>query len=205
MKMTQLDISSLLPPVTEKTAPVLLKEGDTVYLVVKGDIEEYFVAERTWTYGNNDEERGYRIINKISSSDYFTNNKELSNSIAFTDFDAAKKKALEYLAAHPNVIMAGDIKPLSVTAYSYIRKIDNRKLISYCCDLGDDTYYLKGFITYEHIIIGKKKALKEFKNQTEMEKAVEYSDFEPEFKNMYKCTDLSNWDYGESKYNYAIG
>jgi len=33
----------------------------------------------------------------------------------------------------------------------------------------------------------------------------EFTGFVPHFKNMYKCTKQSDWDYAECEYDYAVG
>ena len=108
--------------------------------------------------------------------------------------------------SHDGIILAGDIKPICTVAYSYIRDCDNRKMTAFYCDLGDGMYYIKEFMTFHHITKDK-KASKKFMEQQEFKygKPKEIDCFVPHFKNMYKCTEQSNWDYAECEYTYAVG
>ncbi len=79
-------------------------------------------------------------------------------------------------------------------------------MTAFYCDLGDDMYYIKEFVTYHHIIKGR-KAIKKFMEQQEFEydNPKKIDGFVPHFKNMYKCTEQSDWDYAECEYTYAVG
>ena len=197
----QLDIFSLMQPQSQEP-PIILKKGQTVYLVNKADVIKCSVSGETWIYSNC--ERGYRLIKEISLYGV-TNNEELGET-TFTDYGKAKQKADEYLKSHDGIILAGDMKPISTVAYSFIRDCDNREMTAFYCDLGDDVYYIKEFMTYAHIIKGK-KAIKKFMEQQEFkyDKPKENEGFVPCLKNMYKCTEQSNWDYAECEYAYAVG
>ena len=197
----QLDIFSLMQPKSEEP-PILLTKGKVVYLVSKADVVKCTVSGETWVYGGC--ERGYRLV-KENGLYAVTDNKELGET-AFSDYEKALEKADEYLKSHNGIILAGDIKPISIVAYSYIRDCDNRGMTAFYCDLGDDLYYIKEFMTYHHIIKGK-KAIKKFMEQQEFEycNPKEIDGFVPHFKNMYKCTEHSDWDYAECGYTYAVG
>lgn len=200
MDYQQLDIFSIMQPQSEEPS-ILLQKGQTVYLVNKADVIKCTVSGETWIYG--DCERGYKLIKEIGL--YGVTNEELGET-AFTDYEQAKQKADEYLKSHDGIILAGDIKPISAVAYSYIRDCDNREMTAFYCDLGDDMYYIKEFMTFHHIIKGK-KAIKKFMEQQEFKRdnTKEIDGFVPNFKNMYKCTEQSNWDYAECGYAYAVG
>lgn len=197
----QLDIFSYMGK-EEKEPPILLSKGQIVYLVNKAEIEKCTVSGEMWTFGDNG--RGYRLIRENGLYNVTTNEK--LGWEAFTDYESAKSKADEYLKLHNKIIFAGDIKPVSTVAYAYIRDCDNRKMTAFYCDLGDDMYYIKEFMTYHHIIKGS-KAIKKFMEQQEFKycSPKEIKDFVPSFKNMYKCAEQSNWDYAECEYTYAVG
>ncbi len=200
----QLDIFSLMQSQTEEPQ-ILLSKGQAVYLVNKADVIKCKVSydENSWICGENN--RGYRLIKDIGGYDCTWNDRILGKE-AFTDYESAKQKADEYLKSHDGIILAGDIKPIDTVAYSYIRDCDSRKMTAFYCDLGDDVYYIKEFMTFHHIIKGK-KAIKKFMEQQEFKydspKEIDY--FVPHFKNMYKCTEQSDWDYAECGYTYAVG
>lgn len=200
----QLDIFSCIEK-EEKEPPILLSKGQTVYLVNKAEVIKCTVAdnENSWVCGDNN--RGYRLVKENGLYSCTWNDRILGKE-AFTDYESAKSKADEYLKLHNKIIFAGDIKPVSTVAYAYIRDCDNRKMTAFYCDLGDDMYYIKEFMTYHHIIKGS-KAIKKFMEQQEFKycSPKEIKGFVPHFKNMYKCAEQSNWDYAECEYTYAIG
>lgn len=146
MDYQQLDIFSYLQPQSGES-PILLPKGQTVYIVNKADAIKYTATGETWIY--EDCERGYRLIKEIGLYGV-TNNEELGKT-AFTDYEQTKQKADEYLKSHDGIILAGDIKPISTVAYSYIRDCDNREMTAFYCDLGDDMYYIKEFMTYAQL------------------------------------------------------
>lgn len=200
----QLDIFSLMQSKSEEP-PILLSKGQAVYLVNKADVIKCTVSddENSWICGENN--RGYRLIRDTGGYDCTWNDRILGKE-AFTDYESAKQKADEYLKSHDGIILAGDIKPICTIAYSYIRDCDNREMTVFYCDLGDDMYYIKEFMTYHHIIKGK-KAINKFMEQQEFQydSPKEIDGFVPNFKNMYKCTEQSDWDYAECEYTYAVG
>ncbi len=189
----------------EKEPPILLSKGQTVYLVNKAEVIKCTVAdnENSWVCGDNN--RGCRLVKENGLYSCTWNDRILGKE-AFTDYESAKSKADEYLKLHNKIIFAGDIKPVSTVAYAYIRDCDNRKMTAFYCDLGNGMYYIKEFMTYHHIIKGS-KAIKKFMEQQEFKycSPKEIKGFVPHFKNMYKCTEQSDWDYAECEYTYAIG
>lgn len=200
----QLDIFSYLQPQTEEP-PMLLSKSQAVYLVNKADVIKCTVSdsENSWICGENN--RGYRLVRETGGYTCTWNDRILGKE-AFTDYDSARQKADKYIKSHDGIILAGDIKPISTVAYSYIRNCDNREMTAFYCDLGDDMYYIKEFVTYAHIIKGR-KAIKKFMEQQEFEydNPKKIDGFVPHFKNMYKCTEQSDWDYAECEYTYAVG
>lgn len=200
----QLDIFSFMK-LQEGEPPILLSKGQAVYLVNKGEVIKCVVCddENSWICGENN--RGYRLMKDTGGYTCTWNDKILGKE-AFTDYESARNKAGEYLKSHDGIILASDIRPISTVAYSYIRDCDNREMFSFYCDLGNDMYYIKEFITYHHIIKGK-KAIKKFMEQQEFkyDNPKQIDDFLPHFKNMYRCTKQSDWDYAECEYTYAVG
>lgn len=200
----QLDLFSFLQA-EEKEPPILLEKGQTVYLVSKAEVITAKVVddENSWICGENN--RGYRLIRENGGYDCTWNDKILGRE-SFTDYESAKEKAYEYLKSHDGIILAENIVPISTTAYSYIRDCDSRKMTAFYCDIGNDIYYIKEFMTYHHICKGK-KTIKKFMEQQEFEyeNPKEIEGFVPNFKNMYKCTSQSDWDYAECEYTYAVG
>lgn len=199
----QLDIFSLMNLQTEEP-PILLSKGQTVYLVNKAEVIKCKVCdgENSWICGEDN--RGYRLIRENGLYSCTWNNRILGKE-AFTDYESAKQKANEYLKSH-EIILASDIKPIRTVAYSYIRDCDNREMTAFYCDLENDMYYIKEFMTYHHVVKGK-KAIKKFMEQQEFEhdNPKKIDGFVPNFKNMYKCTEQSDWDYAECEYCYAVG
>lgn len=197
----QLDLFSYLEPPKPKI-PFLLEPRQKIYIVDKADVEKMIVdGERTWICGNS---RYYRIRKECGTYDV-TNNDEMGER-AFLDYEDARNKAYEYLRSHIDIILAEDIKPLSIVAYSYVRKCDNRTMTAFYCDLGEDMYYTKEFMTFHHICKGKNRA-KKFMEQQEFkyENPQEIQGYVPHFKNMYKCVKPSDWLYAECGYTYAVG
>lgn len=61
----QISIMDLLAPVIRTAEiPCLLHEGQTVYKVVRGDVETHTVQKRTWTCGGNN--RGYDLDGDVT-------------------------------------------------------------------------------------------------------------------------------------------
>jgi len=202
----QLDIFSYLES-PKSEIPFLLTPGQEIYIVDKADVEKMIVDdENTWSCGNS---RYYRL-QKACGTYSVTSNDEIGER-AFLSYEDARNKAYEYLRSHIDIILAEDIKPLSTVAYSYVRKCDNRVMTAFYCDLGDDMYYIKEFMTFHHICKNRKKkkedVVKKFMEQQEFkyENPKEIRGYVPQFKNMYKCVKLSDWLYAECGYTYAVG
>lgn len=199
----QIDMLSYLKslePVTEP--PLLLKEGQEVFLVVKGDVVPYTVLSETWTY---DGERGYRLQKK-SGIYNCTWNKSIGVT-CFKDYESAHEAAKFYLKGK-DIIMAENIKPIKTVAYSYIRECDNREMIAFYSELDNGMVYIKEFVTYHHIVEANKKgkAIKRFMDQQEFKNNdVKQIEYEPEFKNMYRIRQKYDWDYAEAEHSYSVG
>lgn len=199
----QIDMLSYLKSLEPGTEPpVLLKEGQEVFLVVKGDVIPYTVLSETWTY---DGERGYRLQKK-SGIYNCTWNKSIGLT-CFKNYEPAHEAAEAYLKGK-DIIMAENIKPIKTVAYSYIRKCDNREMIAFYSELDNGMVYIKEFMTYHHIVeAGKKgKAIKQFMDQQEFKyNDVKQIEYEPVFKNMYRIRQKYDWDYVEAEHSYAVG
>lgn len=79
-------------------------------------------------------------------------------------------------------------------------------MTAFYCDLGNDMYYIKEFMTYHHISRGR-KAVRKFMEQQELKHASlkQIAGYVPRFKNMYRCSEHTEWVYAESEYQYATG
>lgn len=203
----QLDLFSFLKTETREP-PILLESGQPVYLVNKADVIAAKVTdnEKSWVCGENNNNRGYRLIRQDGGYGC-TWNDDLGK-VAFTKYNDAREKADEYLKTHDGIILAKDIKPISTVAYSQVRG-DGKQLTAFYCDLGNGMYYIKEFITFHHICKGKNadKAIKRFMQQQEFKnnKYKDIAGYVPSFKNMYKCTKQSDWDYAECGYSHVTG
>ena len=189
--------------------PKLLEDGQRIYIVYKADIIPSVV-------------RFSRIEKSFLEMDYYrryivdpcpfladVTNDSIGDSV-FTTLEAVEAKVKQILkGTHDDVILASDIKVLSVEAYAYTRETDSHTIILYIADIGNDMYLVKGYMTYERILIGKEKAYGDFKE--EQKKVTAYGatlrpleGYKPEIKNMYRCSDHTYWDYTVSECAYAI-
>lgn len=179
----------------QEESPILLHPGDKVYLVVRGDIEEHTVLDRTWSLSGGN--RGYDL-------DHWQTWNSKIGKTTFTCYEDAEKTANEYIAANENdVILAKDIKPVKVVAYSYAGYEDD--VIDYYAILEDGNIYYSYGSMYEHIGTdaeikkfeqGMAESIKNHKNITILE------DYKPTFKNMYKVDKKDSWLYAAARYQY---
>ena len=58
-QISLMDMMNFFTQPDEKEPSVLLSEGQHVYKVIRGDVEEHIVTGETWTCGENN--RGYRL------------------------------------------------------------------------------------------------------------------------------------------------
>ena len=197
----QLNLFSYLEP-PEPEIPFILTPGQEIYIVDKADVEKMIVCnEEAWICSDCK----YYRLQKERGTYSVTNNNEMGER-AFLNYEDARNKAHEYLRSHIDIILAKDIKPLSTVAYSYARECDNREMTAFYCDLGEDMYYIKEFMTFHHICKSK-KWIKKFMEQQEFkyDKPKEIQGYVPHFKNMYKCVKPSDWLYAECEYTYSVG
>ena len=194
------DLDCMKSPILD--SPVLLQAGQTVYKVIKGDIEKYTVLPESWALENGD--RGYRLIEENGLYNC-TWNHSIGVDV-FAQYEPACSQAEAFLKTH-DVIRTEDIKPVRTVAYSYIRDCDKRTMTAFYSELNNGMVYVKEFMTYHHIFEAdkKKKAIKKFMEQKEFEyHSPEQIEYEPRFKNMYRCKN-SDWDYAEAGYSNAVG
>lgn len=200
----QISIFDLIEPEI-KEIPVILQPKQNVYIVDKGDVRKTKTLGENWLCGKGENEiytdRGYRLMFETGGYGATWNSK--IGVECFLEKELAEEKAEQYLKTH-DVILGKDIKPISTVAYQYMRDADKRKMTSFYCELENGLYYLKEFMTFHHIV--KNEALKKFMEQQEFKycqpEKVEHT---PNLKNMYRCTEQSDWLYAESGYSYAIG
>lgn len=190
----------------EDGPPILLKPGDVIYHVEKGDMIPYVVdSELTWvSHRDGRDIRCYRLFNELNGCYGVTNNELLGES-DFRDLEDAKEKAQAFIDAH-QVIRAEDIYPISIEAYQYVRKFDQRTMTAFWCELPGGKAYVREFHTYAHIISSTKNTHKAFMDDvSKVENLTEVADYEPKFKNMYRCNGQTDWLYAESGYTFAKG
>lgn len=179
----------------QEESPILLHPGDKVYLVVRGDIEEHTVLDRTWSLSGGN--RGYAL------DDYTTWNDRIGIT-TFTSYEDAEKAANEYITTNAtDVILAKDIKPVKVVAYSHAGYEDD--VINYYAILEDGNIYYRYGSLYEHIGIDTeiKKFEKDMADTIKNHKDITIlEDYKPIFKNMYKVDKKDNWLYAAARYQY---
>lgn len=188
----------------EITEPLLMPEQH-VFVVRKGDVLEYSFTGEMWLCGDKNV-RGYRIAHASSGYWNVTTDNEIGNSV-FLDRGKAENIAEEYLRTH-EVIRKEKIHPSGVTAFSYIRECDGRKMIAFYCELENGMLYVKEFVTYAYMMLTEKreKAIRRFMQQPEFEYCKPRQiDYEPQFENMYRTNGNCDWDYTEARCSYAVG
>lgn len=190
----QMNLMDLLAPVAaDNESPRLLLKGQTVYKVIRGDIEECIVGERTWTCGGDN--RGYDLDKDM------TWNTQIGR-IVFTDRELAESVAAQYLAENEH-ILGKDIRATEVEAYRYIY-FDKEVINFYAVLENEDVYFHYGSM-YQHI--GKKSEINQFQEcrskHIESDGYMELESYQPEYKNMYRCNHDS-WLYAEARYNSLV-
>lgn len=139
----QISLMDLLTPAaTDNEPPRLLSVGQTVYKVVRGEVEECIVGERTWACGT--ENRGYDLDKGV------TWNTQI-NEVVFTEREPAHRMAAQYLLEHEH-ILGKDIRATRVVAYRY--KYYDREVINFYAVLDNGDVYFRYGSLYQHI--GKK-------------------------------------------------
>ena len=190
----QISLMDLITSTATKDVPlILLAEGQTVYKVVRGDIETHIVTGKTWTCG-------CRSRHRWGPEWMWTWNSQIGK-IIFTSREPAERVAQEYLAEYEH-ILAENIRATGVIAYRY--EYRGREIVQSYSILEDGTFYFKYGSMYEHI--GKEVEIKKF--EEERQHCIERNDtyavlenYKPQYKNMYKCGH-SSWVYAEARYEY---
>ena len=147
----QISLMDLLAPVaTDNEPPRLLSAGQTVYKVVRGDVEECIVGERTWACGVNN--RGYDLDKGVTWNTHI-------DEVVFTEREPAERMAEQYLLEHEH-ILGKDIRATRIVAYRYM--YFDREVINFYAVLDNgDVYFCYGSM-YHHI--GKKDEIKKFED-----------------------------------------
>lgn len=197
------DLMNFISPQPKASEPpILLHQGQKIYKVVRGDVEECIVAdEKSWICGENN--RGYRLKRLSGCWDVIWNRSIGLN--AFTDFQEANAKAKQYIAEN-DCIIGGDIKPKYVAAYKYL--YDGREIINFYAILDDDTVYYHYGSKFEHI--GTVNEIKLFEKDRNVDMKChdgyeEIPGYQPVFANMYKCNGHDTWIYAAARYQYING
>lgn len=200
----QISLTDLMDFFASQSKPeepqIMLHEGQKVYKVIRGDVEEHIVTGESWICGEN--ERGYRL-KRVAGCWDVTWNRSIGVNV-FTDLQEANAKAHEYIAEN-DCLLSGDIKAKEVVAYKYV--YDGREIIRFYAVLDDDSVYYDYGSMYDHI--GTNEEIKKFKNEMNENRKrqsgyKEISDYKPVFSNMYKCK-YGTWKYAEARYQYING
>ena len=181
----------------------LLHSGQVVFEALKGDVERHVVTDEYWyiehlkTYGNRTRVHGvYGVV-----LDSIIGNR------VFFEKEKAEEIAEIYLQNH-EVIRASEINPIETVAYSYKTITTGEKMLAFYSVLDNGMVYVKGFTTFEHLMLKEhaKKEIKKFIEQQEFKHSnpqkIEYI---PKFKNMYRIKLKYDWDYAEARHSYAVG
>lgn len=198
-QISLMDMMNFFTQPDEKEPPVLLSEGQHVYKVVRGDIEEHIVTGETWTCGEGN--RGYRL-QRVGGCYDCTWNTQIDDSVVFTDRMRAEHDAEKYLSENEHII-GENIKAKKVVAYRYI--YNEREIINFYAALENGDVYFHYGSMYEHI--GKSKEIDKFEEDRnkhiESDGYMDLDCYKPEFANMYKCKHDS-WIYAEARYNSLV-
>lgn len=194
----QISLMDLITSTATKDVPlILLAEGQTVYKVVRGDIETHIVTGETWICGGDN--RGYRLKKADGCWDCTWNTQ--INKVVFVNLEAARRVVEQYLAENEH-ILARDIHAIRVVAYRY--EYNRRKITNFYSVLENgNVYYCYGSM-YEHI--GTEAEIKEFEKKrkkfTKYRGYKELKGYQPEYANMYKCPKHGIWLYAAARYGF---
>lgn len=181
----------------------MLNPGQVVYETCKGEVKEHTVLDEKWyiehleTYGNRTKVDGHYGI---------VFNSEIDVKV-FSERKQAEELSEKYLQSH-DVIRSEDMHPIKIVAYSFYDELLERNSIAFYSELDNGMLYVKGFKTYEHLVLEKhkKKAIKQFMEQQEFYyNNQQLTKYNPKFKNMYRIHMKYDWDYAEAGHSYAVG
>ena len=194
----QLSLMDLLAPLAvDNEPPCLLREGQPIWKVVRGDVEKHIVTGETWTCGEGN--RGYRL-KRIGGCWDCTWNTQI-NKVVFADRESAESVATQYLAENEH-ILAQNIRATNVVAYQY--EYNDSKITNFYSVLGNGNVYYHYGSMYEHI--GKEKEIKKFEEDRREHIGsygyAELKDYHPEYVNMYKCAKHGTWLYAAARYEF---
>ena len=194
-QMSLMDL--LAPAVVNKEPPILLSEGQTVYKVVRGDVETHVVTGETWTC--NESNRGDRLKRMDGCWDCTWNTQ--INKVVFEDRGYAESVATRYLAENEH-ILAQNICATNVVAYQY--EYNDRKITNFYSVLENGNVYYNYGSMYEHI--GKYDEIKKFEEDRmrhiDSYGYTELKEYHPKYANMYKCKKHGAWLYAKARYEF---
>ncbi len=192
-----MDLIAPMPAADYEKPPHLLREGQAVYKVVRGDVETHIVTGETWTCGEGN--RGYRLKRMGGCWDCTWNTQ--INQAVFTDRESAERVATRYLAENEH-ILASDIRATNVVAYQY--EYNDRKITNFYSVLKNGNVYYHYGSMYEHI--GEENEIKKFEENRRGHIGsygyTELKDYHPKYVNMYKCQNHGTWLYATARYAF---
>ena len=119
-------------------------------------------------------------------------------------FDFLEKPKIS-LAPTKLIVVPKEIQIVSVEAYTFIRKCDNRKMTAFLCECENGMLYRKDFYTYHHMVENTKKNREAFYREIEKYKdCIDFkreTDFVPAILEMHKCKETVDWKYAEAGYS----
>lgn len=177
-----------------KEAPVLLKPGQIIYMVVRGDIEAYKVDNRTWNLAGTN--RGYDLNSVDGSRKNVTWNRAINKNV-FLNYTDAETISEEYIKNN-ECILAEEMYIKELVAFKH--SFNEREIPEWYAVLDNDMIYFHYGCKYDHI--GPSSEIKEFESGIKEHASHPIFDFEPHFHNMYKCDISSKWLYASAHYQY---
>ncbi len=187
---------------------ILLKAGEHVWKVVLGDIFEYEVEDWTYLCGKGD--RGYGLIDiESSTKDFHTYSRAWNSSLGASDFkcrEDAERLAAQNLKKCEH-ILAKNMNAERIVAYQV--EYRGHDHVDWYAELGNGLIYYQYGSMYDHI--GTEKEIENFERKLyenrgniSWNEPVRLEDYQPNFKNMYKCK-KENWLYAGAKYFGYMG
>lgn len=185
--------------VANQEIPILLRDGQTIYKVVRGDVETQVVNGKSWICSENN--RGYRLKREYGWD--CTWNSQFGK-VVFDDLETARAVADKYLSQNEH-ILGKDIRAVKVTAYRYERS-DGYEIINFYAELENGDVYFNYGCMYEHI--GKASEIKDFEEERQTNIRFpgyeELEDYQPQYANMYKCHKRGSWLYAAARYEFSL-
>lgn len=196
-----------------KEPPILLKEGQVVYTILRCEIIPYKVSGNSWTYEHQTgRERGYDLLTLDEHPSHSVCSNGSIGHTVYTTLEAAQnwqKKMIEIFG--DKLLPAEKMHIEKVVAYSYTHKDfysngEDRLITNFYAILDNGLIYLHTGSKYEHCYQDIQKGIKEFEddkaNLIKWEKELtDIEDYVPTLQNMYK-SGHDSWDYSEARYSY---